>query len=211
MTGKLIVFEGISCSGKSTQIKLLKNRLEKEGYSVVTTKWKSDEIIEQTIQKVKEKRSFTPLTYSLLHCLDFAKRYKELILPALQEGKIVIADRYKYTAFTRDVVRGVDIDYVRGLFSFAVTPDYTFYIDLDPKEALKRRLNRHPKLYFHSSGGDLNLSTNLEESFLKYQELLTRAYKNIAEYDDFIIIDGKLEKDSISNLIWNTTLNNLGS
>src|SRR5215831_7061405 len=125
--GKLIIVEGIDGSGKSTQMRLLHSFLESQGYPVFMTEWNSSEVVKQTTKEGKKKKSLTPTTFSLLHATDFADRLFYQILPPLKAGMIVLADRYVYTAFARDVVRGVHPTWVRKVYNFATRPDIAFY------------------------------------------------------------------------------------
>ena len=104
--GKLIVVEGIDGSGKSTQIRLLEKWLIFEGLPVFLTEWNSSEMVKEITSKGKKKGKLTPTTFSLLHATDFADRYERNIFPLLRAGYIVLADRYVYTAYARDIVRG---------------------------------------------------------------------------------------------------------
>src|SRR5207244_5650249 len=104
--GKLIAVEGLDGSGKSTQIYLLKRWLELEGYKVFFTEWNSSAIVKKATRKGKKRQLLTATTFSLIHCTDFADRYERQILPLLNAGYIVLADRYIFTAFARDALRG---------------------------------------------------------------------------------------------------------
>src|SRR6266513_2492866 len=106
--GKLIIVEGIDGSGKSTQISLLKKWLEAEGFSVFFTEWNSSALVKDTTKEGKKKNLLTPTTFSLLHATGFADRLNYQIIPPLKAGMIELADRYAYTAFARDIVRGVN-------------------------------------------------------------------------------------------------------
>ena len=128
--GKLIAVEGLDGSGKSTQIRLLKRWLELEGYKVFFTEWNSSELVRKATRKGKKKKLLTPTTFCLIHATDFADRYERQILPLLKGGYIVLADRYVYTAFARDAVRGCDRDWLRKLYRFARKPDITFFFEL---------------------------------------------------------------------------------
>src|SRR5271154_3972480 len=133
--GKLIVIEGTDGVGRSTQAELLQNWLAVEGYGAILTEWKSSELIFRVIDKAKSKNALNTITFSLLYATDLADRLHNLILPALRAGLTVIADRYYYTAFARDVVRGADPAWVRKLYGFAVEPDLIFYLKM-PLESL---------------------------------------------------------------------------
>src|SRR5881409_4219040 len=94
ITGKLVAVEGLDGSGKSTQVYLLKRWLELDGYKVFFTEWNSSAIVRKATRKGKKRQLLTPTTFSLIHCTDFADRYERQILPLLQAGYIVLADRY---------------------------------------------------------------------------------------------------------------------
>jgi dTMP kinase len=126
--GKLIVIEGTDGVGRSTQSELLKNWLAVEGYGVTVTGWKSSILISTVIEKAKSKNALNTITFSLLYATDLADRLNNIIVPALKAGLMVICDRYYYTAFARDVVRGADPQWVRKLYGFAVEPDLVFYL-----------------------------------------------------------------------------------
>ena len=122
--GKLIIVEGIDGSGKSTQLSLLSQWLRSQGIAVVFSEWNSSPLVRDTMRRGKKKKMLTPTTFSLLHATDFADRMERYILPLLKAGAVVCADRYAYTAFARDVARGVDRQWVRSLYSFAPRPHW---------------------------------------------------------------------------------------
>src|SRR5271157_3411801 len=136
--GKLIAVEGLDGSGKSTQIYLVKRWLELQGSRVYFTEWNSSLLVKKATSKGKKRQLLTPTTFSLIHATDFADRYERQILPLLRAGFIVLADRYVYTAFVRDAVRGCDREWVRHLYSFARHPDVTFFFDVPLETALSR-------------------------------------------------------------------------
>src|SRR6267154_1686830 len=103
--GRLIAVEGIDGSGKSTQLLLLERWLRSRGYPVHFTECNSSALVRHSMQRGKKKNLLTPTTFSLLHAVDFADRLTYQILPPLKAGMIVLADRYVYTAFARDVAR----------------------------------------------------------------------------------------------------------
>src|SRR5207302_162258 len=105
--GRLITVEGIDGSGKSTQLLLLERWLSARGYPVRFTEWNSSRLVRRAMKRGKKKDLLTPTTFSLLHAVDFADRLTYQIVPPLKAGMIVLADRYVYTAFSRDVARGV--------------------------------------------------------------------------------------------------------
>ncbi len=191
--GKLIIVEGVDGSGKSTQISLLKKWLESQGFSVFFTEWNSSELVKETTKEGKKKNILTPTTFSLLHATDFADRLNYQIIPPLKAGMIVLADRYAYTAFARDVVRGVHPVWVRNLYSFAVKPDISFYFDVPINVACDRILSNRTQIKFHEAGMDLGLSTDTKESFRIFQGKILDEYKKMV--DEFLLttVDATLE------------------
>jgi dTMP kinase len=188
--GKLIVVEGIDGSGKSTQIDLLYKYLQTQGKSVYFTEWNSSGLVKSTTRLAKEEKAFTPTTFSLLQATDFADRWENYILPLLKAGVIVLADRYAFTAFARDVARGVDPAWVRNLYSFAVQPDLVFYFQVPLDIAVDRILSGRPKLKYYEAGMDLGLSENKVTSFRLFQQRIIDAYDSMINEFNFTIIDG---------------------
>lgn len=189
--GKLIVVEGVDGSGKSTQIYLLKRWLEMEGYNVYFTEWNSATIVRPAVKRGKKKRLLSPLTFSLIHAIDFSDRYERQILPLLQAGYIVLCDRYIYTAFARDTTRGCNPTWVRKLYGFAAQPDITFFFDVPLSTAIGRILKGRPTLKFHEAGMDLDLSPDPVESFKIFQKRILTRYRLMAKEFNFQIIDAK--------------------
>src|SRR5881275_2822392 len=187
--GKLIVVEGIDGSGKSTQISLLSHWLRSQGLAVSFSEWNSSPLVKQTTRRGKKKEMFTPTTFSLLHATDFADRMESYIVPLLKAGAIVCADRYAYTAFARDVVRGVDRSWVRNLYRFAIKPSLAFYFKVPLDVALGRILGGRDALKYYEAGMDLGLSRNIEESFRIFQGRILAEYEAKAEEMGFHIID----------------------
>lgn len=187
--GKLIAVEGLDGSGKSTQISLLKRWLELESYKVFFTEWNSSILVKSATRKGKRRKLLTPTTFSLIHCTDFADRYERQILPLLRAGYLVLADRYIYTAFGRDAVRGCDRNWVRKMYSFAREPDITFYFDVPLQTALDRILEGRPQLKYHEAGMDLGLSDDPVESFKMFQGMIYAEYGRMKSEFRFVKID----------------------
>ncbi len=187
--GRLFIVEGTDGSGKSTQIYLLKRWLEDSGYPVFFTEWNSSDLIKSANKKAKKKNLLTPTTFSLIHACDFADRYEKMILPHLRAGYIVLADRYIYTAYARDIARGCDADWVRNLYSYAVKPSIAFYFQTPLDISLDRILRSRPQLKYHEAGLDLGLSTDPVESFKIFQGMIKNNYDEMAHEEHFHLID----------------------
>jgi dTMP kinase len=172
----LIAVEGIDGSGKSTQLYLLKRWLELQGLKVFFSEWNSSELVKSATRRGKAERLLTSTTFSLIHATDFADRYERQLVPLLKAGYIVLCDRYKFTAFARDTVRGCSPDWVRRLYSFAALPDLTFFFKAPLDVSLGRILRGRPQLKYHEAGMDLGLSSDIEESFKLFQGRLLKVY-----------------------------------
>jgi dTMP kinase len=190
LPGRLIIVEGVDGSGKSTQIHLLEKWFKYIGLPVFFTEWNSSETVKEITSKGKKKALLTPITFSILHATDFADRYERHILPLLRAGYIVLADRYIYTAFVRDVVRGCDPQWVRHVYSFAVKPDISFYFRVPVDVAFDRIVKNRPKLKYYEAGMDLNLSNDPYESYRIFQSRIVEQYDAMAESERFVVIDG---------------------
>src|SRR6188474_2837127 len=163
--GLLIAFEGPDGSGKTTQRKLFKTWLKSEGYPVVTTKWNSSDLIKPLIKARKALRVLSAEEFSLLHAADFRHRVEQEIMPALWEGKLVIADRFLFTGLARDVARGLDLDWVLKLYQPLLWPDLVFYFSVSPDTSGKRvTATRMPN--FYEAGQDV---TDVEVPVESYQ------------------------------------------
>lgn len=181
--------EGIDGSGKSTQIRLLEKWLRFNGFDVFRTEWNSSELVRQVTSKGKKKANLTPTTFSLLHATDFADRFERNILPLLRAGYFVLADRYIYTAYARDVTRGCDPKWVRKLYSFAIKPDIAFYYKVPIDIAMDRILSGRPKLKYYEAGMDLNLSRDVYESYRIFQSKIIEQYDRMSKKERFATID----------------------
>lgn len=190
--GRLFIVEGIDGSGKSTQLDLLRKWLLSEGYLVVFTEWNSSPIVKSTTRRGKQRRMLTPVSFSLIHAADFASRLYMQVIPALQAGAIVLADRYVFTAFARDGVRGLDRAWLRKLYAFAIQPTVAFYFDVPLDEAIERILEGRPALKYYEAGLDLGLSRNPTESFRLFQGLIKNEYDHLAEEYGMVRINATL-------------------
>jgi dTMP kinase len=179
--GRLFIVEGIDGSGKSTQLTLLAQWLRSQGYPVVFSEWNSSMIVKATTSRAKKRRLLTPLTFSLIHATDFSDRVEREIVPSLKAGAIVLADRYVYTAFARDVTRGVDPAWVRSLYRFAAVPTRAFYFRVPLETALKRILSGRPKLKYYEAGMDLGLHSEAHESYRMFQARILSQYDGLVD------------------------------
>jgi dTMP kinase len=196
LTGHLIVIEGTDGVGRSVQIELLRPWLELEGYAVSNTGWTRSPLLADTINEAKAGHELTVLTFSLLYAADFADRLEHQIIPALQAGFIVIADRYMYTAFARNMVMGADPAWTRALFGVALVPDLVLYLEIDAEHLVPRVLEGKGMDYWES-GMHLALGTDIFDSFQRYQRRLIEEYNALAREFGFIAVDARRPVDEI--------------
>jgi dTMP kinase len=187
--GKLIVVEGIDGSGKSTQMDLLHKWLQTQGKSVYFSEWNSSSLVRSTTKLGKNQRMFTPTTFSLIQATDFADRWENFFLPLLKAGVIVLADRYAFTGFARDVARGVDSQWVRNLYAFSFQPDLTFYFQVPLDTAVERILSSRTKIKYYEAGMDLGLSDKKTTSFRLFQQRIQNEYEKMIDEFGFHVID----------------------
>jgi len=205
LPGKLVAVEGLDGSGKSTQLYLLKRWLELRGLKVYFTEWNSSVIVKKATSKGKKRQLLTPTTFSLIHCTDFADRYERQVLPLLKAGYLVLCDRYIFTAFARDAVRGCPRTWLHNMYGFARRPDLTLFFDTPLPVALSRILSGRPQLKYHEAGMDLGLSSDPYESFRIFQERIYNEYLAMRDECGFITIDGSAtveeQQKKVRNLV----------
>ena len=203
--GRLIAVEGLDGSGKSTQIYLLKRWLELQNLKVYFSEWNSSELVKAATSKGKKRELLTPTTFSLIHCTDFADRYERQVLPLLKAGYLVLCDRYIFTAFARDAVRGCPRTWLHNMYGFARRPDLTLFFDTPLPVALSRILSGRPQLKYHEAGMDLGLSSDPYESFRIFQERIYHEYLAMSDECGFITIDGSAtveeQQKKVRNLV----------
>lgn len=174
--GRLIAVEGIDGSGKSTQLRLVKRWLEQQHLKVYLSEWNSSELVKSATRRGKHTNLLTPTTFSLIHATDFADRYDRHLAPLLRAGYLVLCDRYIFTAFARDVVRGCPPEWVRSIYSFATLPDLTFFFRTSLEVSLQRIRDSRRELKYFEAGMDLKLSPDIEESYRIFQSRLLEQY-----------------------------------
>jgi dTMP kinase len=187
--GRLFTVEGIDGSGKSTQLALLQKWLESEEYGTFLSDWNSSALVRDATRRGKKKRMLTPMTFSLIHATDFADRTEQHIIPPLKAGALVLADRYVYTAFARDVARGVNPCWLRNLYRFAVRPTIAFYFRISVNDALTRIVGGRDAISYYEAGMDQNLSGDVEESFRLFQGKVIAEYDRMVDEFGLVVID----------------------
>lgn len=193
--GALIIVEGVDGSGKSTQLAMLRTWLEEQGADVLFTEWNSSSLTQKAVRRGKHRLWLGHLSFVLLHATDFTHRYENIILPALRAGKVVLADRYVFTAFARDVARGADATSVRQLYNFAVQPDLALYFRVPLDVAMDRVLTGEGRtgLKYYEAGMDLGLSEDTKESYRMFQSAVVRQYDRMVDEFNLTVVDANRE------------------
>ncbi len=197
--GRLIVIEGPDASGRSTQIQSITTRLEADGHAVLNTGLKRSELVGKGILEAKENFSLGKKTLALYYAADFADQFEYKIIPALQAGYIVLADRYIYTLIARNLARGLDRTWCHNLYGFAIKPDIVFYLDVEPSVLIHRVFQKNSTLDYYESGADMGLSNDMYESFLIYQKRISQEFYAMQKRYGLVPINGNRSVLEIQN------------
>ena len=196
--GKIVAVEGTDGVGRSTQIQLLREWLEVQGYGVVETGWTRSALMQPTIELAKSSNTLNKLTFVLLYATDFADRLEKEVIPALKAGFVVLADRYIFSALARAAVRGVDKAWLRSLYGFAIAPHLVFYLKVDVDTLIRRVLGSRG-MDFWDSGMDMKGGDDIYDSFRSYQNKLLREYNSMSEEFGFRVLDARRPIDVIQD------------
>jgi len=190
LAGKLIAVEGADGSGRSTQIALLVEWLEGGGHATVQVGLKRSTLVSEELAQAQHGNILSRTTLSLFYATDFADQLENIILPALKAGFVVLADRYIYTLMARDMVRGMDQDWLKNLYGLALEPDAVFYLHVPPEELVQRTFAKNASLDYWESGMDLGLSRDMFDSFMKYQVAMQQTFRHLQGSYGFTIVNG---------------------
>jgi len=190
LTGKLFVIEGADGSGRSTQISLLTDWLEHDGYAVVNVGLKRSTLISNELNSAQQSKAISPITLRLFYATDFMDQLENVIIPALRAGFIVLADRYIYTLMARAIVRGADPAWVESLYSLALIPDAVFYLMVRPRILIERNFQKKSTLDYWESGMDIGYSQDVFKSFFTYQRQIQSQFLKMKDKYDFQLING---------------------
>lgn len=189
--GSLIVIEGMDGSGRSTQIALLTEWLESEGFAVETMGLRRSFLVAKDIDSLLAENTITRMTLTLMYATDFYDQLEHRIIPALRSDFIVLADRYIYTLIARAATRGIQRDYLHGLYEMALRPDLTFWLNVRPEAAFEREFRKSHTISYWESGRDLSLSDDLFQSFIMYQAKIKKEFEALSEKQKFLAMDGE--------------------
>lgn len=189
LTGKLLVLEGADGSGRTTLIDILKPWLEGHGRAVTTFGIKRSNLVGQELDEAKQGHTLGRTTMALFYATDFADQIENVIIPSLRAGFVVLADRYIYTLMARDIVRGLEADWVARLYGIALVPDAVFYLSVSPQILLERNFAKNKKLDYWESGMDIGLQDNIFDSFILYQKRMRAQFMKMKDTYGFQVIN----------------------
>jgi dTMP kinase len=197
-------------SGRSTQIALLQEWLESEGFAVQTSGLRRSNLVGRDIDELLAKNAVTRLTLSLMYATDFFDQVEHRILPALRSGTVVLADRFIFTLIARGVVRGINRDYISGLYAMALRPHLTFWLNVRPETAFAREFKKAQAISYWEAGRDMSLSHDLYWSFIRYQTMIKREFELMAKRHSFIELDGETSVSAVNKQLRQRIAEQLG-
>jgi dTMP kinase len=195
--GKLFVVEGTDGSGRSTQIALLSQWLETNGFAVKHMGLQRSNLVSAELEDAKRGNTLTATTMSLFYATDFFDQLVHEIIPALRAGIIVLADRYIYTLMARDILRGAQRGWTRNLYSPALMPDAVFYFKVGARQLVDRNFQKNTTLDYWESGMDLGLSRDMFDSFVKFQRMLQLEFQQMQKEFGFETLNANLRINTI--------------
>ncbi len=198
LAGKLFVIEGADGSGRSTQISILTEWLEHNGYAVVNVGLKRSTLIAKQFSEAQKSKVIGPTTMHLFYATDFADQLENVIVPAMRAGFVVLADRYIFTLMARAMVRGADPEWVQSLYGLAIIPDAVFYLRVRPQLLVERNFQKKATLDYWESGMDIGFSQDIFNSFFTYQRKIEKYFMQMKNVYGFQVIDGNRKVDTIA-------------
>jgi len=190
LRGTLIAIEGGDGAGRSTQVMMLKEYLERRGFPVIEFGLKRSNLVGKELGEAMEGNSLGPLTFSLFYATDFADQLETTVFTALRAGFVVIADRYIFTPMARDIVRGAHRDWCKEVYGFAPVPDIVIYLKTRSKLQAERIFEKSGVLGYWESGMDIQRSGDMYQCFVRYQDWLRKKFDWMAAEYRFDVVDG---------------------
>ena len=192
-----VVIDGIDGCGKSTQVKLLAESLQKQEKIVVTSKWKDSAYVQKLFIGDLLKRfqdgtvRIPPEARTFLLAADISNRLENTIKPALKQNRIVIGDRYIYKVVAQGIARGLKKTWLDSLFEFAERPDITVILDIDPVVAAERIVS-YRDISYYEAGMDILPGEDRKANFIRFQSRVRDNLKSLAgEVGAFVLDAGQ--------------------
>ncbi|MFZ5979858.1 MAG: dTMP kinase [Candidatus Zixiibacteriota bacterium] len=206
-----IVIDGIDGCGKSTQVKLLYDNLVKRGLPVTVSKWQDSSYIQKLyigdlIKRIQEGSvRIPPESRTFLLGADISYRLENMIKPSLEQGHIVIGDRYVYKIIAQGIARGLDKKWLQELFSFAPAPELVIMLDVPPEVSLERITSSREISYYEAGLDVLNISDK-SAAYLEFQHRVRAEMLKLMEAVNGKVIDGGQSVKKQSQLIQDQVL-----
>lgn len=197
MGGKLITFEGVDGAGKTTQVLLTAAALEQRGHSVLTTREPGGTRLSEEVRRLLLNPQFSEMTASaeaLLYAAARSQLVREVILPALESGKVVLCDRFVDSSLAyQGYGRGLDLDLLRTVNAFALAglgAFFTIVIDLQPEQGRQRFATRE--------------SDRLEQESVSFHRRVRDGYRSLAAAapERIRVVDGSGAADAVQARVW---------
>ena len=197
LKGTLIVIEGGDGAGRSTQVQLLKDAIERLGFPTVEVGLRRSRLVGEELTEAMQKNVLCPRTMGLFYATDFADQLENTVIPSLRAGFVVLADRYIYTLIAREIVRGADPHWIRQVYGIALVPDLVFYLRVSPKVLAERSLQKNGVLNYWESGMDIQRSGDMHQCFIYYQNRLWQQFNQMKDEFQFVMINGNRSPEVI--------------
>jgi dTMP kinase len=189
LSGTLVVIEGPDSSGRSTQIALLSQWLEQQGYGVAQVGLRRSTLVGPELEQAKQGNILSPRTLGLFYATDFYDQLENRIIPALRAGFVVLSDRYIYTLMARAIVRGAEPEWVASVYAMAIVPDAVFYMTVSFTTLVQRTFQAHSELDYWESGMDCGLSRGWFQSFVRYQRKIRSEFFKMQKKYGFELVN----------------------
>lgn len=189
--GTFICIEGLDASGKTTQARRLVRELRRRGFQTIyTTEPSSGEIGKFIRNYILERKKRVPIVVeALLFAVDRVDHLERKVKPALEDGKIVVSDRYVYSSLAYQGAAGLDLNWIEEINRSVITPDLAIYLDVSPEVVVKRMKRKRSVM-----------------ERLQIQQKVQRVYMKFVKDRRLIRIDGNGPKDDVSSAILATVL-----
>lgn len=195
-TGFFVCVEGLDGCGKTTQAKFLVERLRNKGYDAVYTVEPSRGKIGEFIRRycLHSEKRVSSVVEALLFAADRFQHVEKKIVPALNEGKVVVSDRYVYSSLAYQGAAGLDLNWIEMINEHSISPDLAVFLDVEPETVMKRLKSKK------------SVMENLET-----QRRVQEVYKEFVEKDELVEIDGNRSKQKVADEILSVVLSFLES
>lgn len=199
MKGKLIVLEGVEGAGKSRQCAILVDSLNNGGHAAVLTREPGGAPLAENLRRLILDPDYSPDALSELYMYSAARRdhLNKIVLPALEQGKIVVCDRFIYSTLAyQGYGRGLDLDFIREVNRKTISPievDLALFIDVPPEVGFKRK-------------GGADKKDRLEREDIAFFDRVYNGFKQMCEAGELMRIDASGEKFETAKKIYEAVL-----